>query len=595
MTQQRIAAELPPAPEATVPRGAVAFRFPAIAVAGLALLVRLAVLAGTQGLPFFRGPIGDAKAYLDWSARIAAGDWLGRAEGLFYQAPLYPYLLASLRATFGLDGALLAVRLLQIGFDALACGVLVEIGARAHSRAAGLASGLALALYAPSIVLDVQLAKESLVVSLGVLALGVLLAAARAPGVGLIFGAGVLLGAICLLRESALLLAAAVGVWTWIAFPGGGQLTAATPASRQRSGARARRLLLWGAGLLLMLAPVATRNFVVGGELALTTAQAGPNFYIGNHAGATGSYTPLRAGRGDAQFERRDATELAEAARGERLSARAVSAYWFSRGFGFWRNEPIAAASLLMRKLRLALQAEEITDIEADWIYARASPLLRALGYFGHFGVLAPLALMGLLWDWRGLPARDRTLLLAWLGAAFAGLVLFYVLGRYRALLLPPLFLLAGIAISRLASCIGRRRRLPGTWTGIAFAASGLLVFFANGPGRFASPPAPAEANLALAYALEGRFAEAEDAYRRALALDPEHFGARLGLGNLLLVGGRSVAALPHLERAAALQPQDVDARRQLAIAAEAVRASSTAPSGAGDRLPRGSEGERAP
>lgn len=595
MTPRRIAADLPPAPEATVPQGAVAFRFPAAAVAGLALLVRLAVLAGTQDLPFFRGPIGDAKAYLDWSARIAAGDWLGRAEGLFYQAPLYPYLLAILRLGFGLDGALLSVRLLQIGLAALACAVLVQIGARAHSRGAGLAAGLALALYAPAIVLDVQLAKESLVVSLGVFALGILLAAGRAPRAGLFFAAGVLLGALSLLRESALLLAATIGIWTWLAFPPDDAEAAKPVSSRRRAGTRSLWLLAAGAGLLLVLAPAAARNLAIGGELAFTTAQAGPNFYIGNHAGATGSYVPLRAGRGDAQFERRDAIDLAEKARGERLSARAVSAYWLLRGLAYWRSEPLAAAKLMAKKLGLALQAEELADIEVDWIYARASPLLGKLGLAGHFGVLAPLALLGLLWDWRRPPARPRALFLAWLGAAFAGLVLFYVLGRYRALLLPPLFLPAGVAVAQLASCVGQRHGLSGTRTSIAFAASGLLAFFANGPGRVASPLAPAEANLALAYALEGRFAEAEDAYRRALALDPEFFGARLGLGNLLLVGGRSVAALPHLERAAALLPEDLDARRQLAIAVEAVRASSAAPSGAGDRAPGHGEGERAP
>ena len=53
------------------------------------------------------------------------------------------------------------------------------------------------------------------------------------------------------------------------------------------------------------------RNRVVAGEFHLTTSQLGPNFYIGNHPGADGSYRPLSFGRGDALREREDATRLA--------------------------------------------------------------------------------------------------------------------------------------------------------------------------------------------------------------------------------------------------------------------------------------------
>ena len=81
-----------------------------------------------------------------------------------------------------------------------------------------------------------------------------------------------------------------------------------------------------------MLLPVAVRNYTVGGEFHLTTSQFGPNFYIGNHAGARGLYEPLVAGRGNAEAEREDATRLAEAASGRSLSPEEVSAYWSSQG-----------------------------------------------------------------------------------------------------------------------------------------------------------------------------------------------------------------------------------------------------------------------
>ena len=70
------------------------------------------------------------------------------------------------------------------------------------------------------------------------------------------------------------------------------------------------------AGVLLGLAPVAVRNYAVGGGLYLTTSQLGPNFYIGNNPTADGTYRPLRFGRGSAEFERLDATAIAERAQG---------------------------------------------------------------------------------------------------------------------------------------------------------------------------------------------------------------------------------------------------------------------------------------
>ena len=72
-------------------------------------------------------------------------------------------------------------------------------------------------------------------------------------------------------------------------------------ARRARSRARA----LVALGLAALLVPVGLRNQHVGGAFLLTTSQMGSNFYIGNHRGADGGYTPMRAGRGDAQLRAR--------------------------------------------------------------------------------------------------------------------------------------------------------------------------------------------------------------------------------------------------------------------------------------------------
>ena len=49
--------------------------------------------------PFFSLLMGDSRGYDEWAQRIAGGDWLGHE--VFYQAPLYPYLLGVIYAVAG--------------------------------------------------------------------------------------------------------------------------------------------------------------------------------------------------------------------------------------------------------------------------------------------------------------------------------------------------------------------------------------------------------------------------------------------------------------------------------------------------------------
>jgi tetratricopeptide (TPR) repeat protein len=60
---------------------------------------------------------------------------------------------------------------------------------------------------------------------------------------------------------------------------------------------------------------------------------------------------------------------------------------------------------------------------------------------------------------------------------------------------------------------------------------------------------------------------EAREAYRRALALDPEHADAHLNLGRLLHEAGDPLAAETHYRRAADIRPSDATAAYNLGVA----------------------------
>lgn len=545
-----------------------------VGVVLVALAVRLLVCYQLREHVLFHTLVSDGAAYDAWAARIAAGDWLGK--DVFYQAPLYPYFLAIVQRLVGDD--LGRIRSVQALIGALSCGVLLLAAARLVGRAAGLAAGLLLALYPPAIFSDLIIQKtvlDSLFLACVLWTLATAqewsVASMRASCLPWAAG-GAALGALVLTRENALLLLPALAAWAlW----------------RLRQAARSRRLTAVASflgGTAVLLAPVGLRNWIVGGEFALTTAQLGPNFYIGNNTEAPGVYVPLRPNRSDPLNERKDATELAQAALGRELTPAEVSHYWLGRSWEFIRNRPAAWLRLLGVKLMLALNAYEIPDAEDQYFFERTSSVLRGLGRVFHFGVLLPVAAAGLVLAGR---PRDMALLYVVIATLLAGVALFYVFGRYRFTLVPPLMPLAGAAASRCVAAFQRARGgtslrrwliAAGAATLAACVANPRFVYAAGGltPTWFGSarPALHRDAQLAVslanaghALARQGRLPEALDSYAAAIAAQPRFAGAHYQRAVVLLRIDRPAEAADALTTALRLDPQSCLSHLTLASA----------------------------
>lgn len=536
--------------------------FPDWALAGaiflLALLARVVYLFEVRGLPFFEHLIADSETYRDWARVIASGDWLGRE--VFYQAPLYPYFLAVTMKVAGEN--LLLIRLVQVLAGSAACVLLFYAGRRAFSRAAGVFAGVVLALYPPAIFFD-GLIQKAVLDGVGVAALLLLLAhlsprrsavpAAGAPATAHaahpqrpaarpawqpLLGLGLCLGLLILTRENALLFAPLIALWLLLAF---GELSWRL---------RARNTGLFLAGVLLPLMLVGARNYAVGGEFILTTYQGGPNFFIGNHRGATGTYVPLRSGRGNTPFERIDATLIAQHETGRRLSPREVSAFWFGKGLEFVREQPGEWLALLARKAFYALHSYEVPDSEDLYFYERNSRVLRSVGWLLHFGMLLPLGALGAVLCWRE-PRSGRFVRLVVILAVSvaAGVALFYAFARYRYPMAPMLILLGagGVveAVRRLRT--GRAASLtPGV------LAAGLAAVLANAPTPYDGQVqlATSYSNAGLAAARAGDLQRGRAYLNTALELAPTLREARYGLGKVLLMSGEFVAGTTELQAA---------------------------------------------
>jgi tetratricopeptide (TPR) repeat protein len=504
-------------------------------IVALAFLIRLAYVFQIRESPFFDVLIGDARQYDAWAGEIAAGDWKG--HGVFYQAPLYPYFLGSMYATIGRN--LIYVRICQAAIGAAACGLLALAARRVVSEAAGVIAGIGLAMYAPAIFFDGLLQKSTLdvfFVSLVLWATSLVIHEPERRSRWLALGTA--LGALSLTRENALILGGPILIWgVW----------------RAHTRRRLATALAFIVGLLLVLSPVAVRNRLVGGEWHLTTSQFGSNFYLGNNPSADGTVSPLRQGRGTAEYERQDATELAQAAVGRTLTAGEVSIFWTNQALSFIRANPLTWLKLEARKALLLLNRAELVDTDSQDSYEEVSPLLYAAAWVGHFGVLVPLAAFGMLIGW-----RERRLWLFYaMSAAYAlSILLFYVSARYRLPLVPFLILFAASGMCSLSNFMRLRQVRK---AGVAAAVIAIAVL-ANWPLWSAeSMRAVTENNLGNALQIDGRLRDAEVHYRRAIELRPDYTPAYINLGTLQSAQGRTEDALASYKQASMLEAVDVD------------------------------------
>jgi tetratricopeptide (TPR) repeat protein len=531
-----------------------------VAIGVAAVVVRLIHVWQIRRAPFFDVLMGDARGYDAWARRIAAGDWIGR--DVFYQAPLYPYFLGVIYAAAG--RSLLLVRAIQAVVGALSCVLLAIAARRFLSPRAGLAAGLALALYAPAIFFDGLLQKSVLDLFFITLTLALAGSIVDDPSRGARWLAlGAALGALSLTRENALVFVVVFAAWA----------IAASHSTRPPGGAAFRRPSIVSAvmlflGLTIVLLPVVIRNYAVGGGFYLTTSQFGPNLYQGNHPQADGSYAPLRYGRGAPEYERTDAKELAEHALQRPLTPAEVSSFWTDRALDYITAHPAEWLTLEGRKLLLLMNATETLDTESQESYAEWSWPLRVLGWVGHFGVLVPLAVLGAIVAW---PQRRRLAILSAMTVTYAASVLlFYVFARYRLPLVPMLILFAAATVERRDRGERRVSWLFASRRSAIFAGSALIVVIIAANWPLLSKPrmrAITETNLGVALQEDGRLDEAIAQYRRAVDIQGDYAPAYNNLGVALRAAGSVDAAIDAYQRALATAGDYPDAHYNLANA----------------------------
>jgi len=530
----------PPAPRPAQPLTTKRIVQTSFGIFAFALVVRLVHLWQMSGALFYELPISDCRQYDQWAQTVAAGDWLG--SEVFYQTPLYPYLLAVIYVPFG--HSLWAVRIVQALFGAAACVCIGRAGARFFNERVGIGAALLLAVYPPAIFFDGILQKASLDLLLMCGLLWVIAVAQDRRRWPWFAAAGVLLGATTLNRENAAALFPVLAGWiAWLSWPAWPRATLGWIAA-------------FLAGAALVLVPVGARNYYVGGLFALTTSQMGPNFYIGNEARANGTYEALREGRGDPRYERTDARELAEQDLGRKLSPGEVSRYWMRRSWDDIRQDPLRWIKLLGWKWLLTWHKLEMTDSESMHTHAKFSTPLAVFTPIWHLGFVVPLAAVGIWYtrrDWRRLAA-----LYAVIAAMALAVTIFYVFARYRYPLVPPLMLFASAAVW------GTWDRLRGTvaMTMGEFATVIVIALAVGVPTNLKLTQAYDDDavtfyNAANEFRNAGRLDDAMTLWEAALKADPGFDGPANNLGRAALAKGDLPLARRYFQRGLVALPNN--------------------------------------
>lgn len=562
-----------------------------------ALAVKAVALLQLHGHPLLQ-PAGelDTAYYVALAREVAAGD-LSAGGRVFFVSPLYVYVLAAVFAATG--GSLLAAKIVQIALGAAAVG-LVFATARLWfgERTARLAAGLAL-LTGSFTFNEVLILQSALDPFLTALSVYVLARAWLAPAPRAWFAAGAVLGLHALNRPNSLIVAAVTGAWLTAAVARGRRQRWATQVGGPRAGQvdpRPAAFVGLVLGLGAVLGPVAMRNALAAGELTLVSSHGGLNFYIGNHAGADGTYRAVPGITPSIAGQARDARRVAERALGRTLTDGEVSAYFYGLGWQWIRTHPGDALRLLARKLAYTFNATDIALNYSYAYYARDEPTVLRMLVVGPW-LLLPLGLIGLIvarpaHGGAGTGALDPARVRSqaekvrrawWPWAAYVPLyalsvAIFFVSERYRLPLLVPLAVTSASAIVWLVSIVraGRRR----TWAasmvllaGLALATNwnvGLddgraaerteMIVHLVDAGRDREAMAllestvPMARDLALVYFRAGQaFAERGEAGRAVALLQRAHERApdraeiRLVLGQALLDAGQPAEAAPHL------------------------------------------------
>ncbi|HVO22621.1 MAG TPA: tetratricopeptide repeat protein [Candidatus Margulisiibacteriota bacterium] len=496
---------------------------PWMVVFAAAFGLRLLYVLSIHNAYFFQQLQTEALHYHQWASLILGG----RAPlPPFEQSPGYPYAVAAVYALCG--HSVTAVAVVQALLDAATCMLLAVLGGRWFGARAGLIAGGLAAVYGPLIYFAGQMLPSTLFVFTAVAALA-------AGAFGAVTAAGCLWAAALLVRSEIVLAIPFVLFDVW---------------SRGGRGA----LVRIAAPVVLSVALMVGFNAAGSGRFVLFTTSGGVNLWLGNNPHADGVnpfiYGPLES--------------VTEEVRAQATTGVEADRIFRRHAVTFIRDSPGDALRLLWKKLLWTLSDRELPNTDdIEWVTAHSWLFWRPV-FPLSFGMLLPLACAGAV-----VVGRQWRQCASLAGLFITGLVtgvVFFTNARFRLILVPPVSLLAAVALDRLPGMLAAWPRRRGRLIGAGAAlTTGAVLAWGDFYGVRAYRIPQISVNTGAMEREAGEFDAAVQHLRAGLAGDPDDAIAWVHLALALEQKGDVESARQAYRDAQARLPNDPEVQQMAA------------------------------
>jgi 4-amino-4-deoxy-L-arabinose transferase-like glycosyltransferase/Tfp pilus assembly protein PilF len=511
-----------------------------------ALLLRLLFLYDFSDNPTFYAPIVDAQSYDTLARDLAEGGPF--QEGLFWQPILYPVWLSLVYELS--DSSILFAKVHQAIIGALTCLLTYLLAHRLFYRRVSILAGIITACYGPLLFFESQLVATGWASFWSVALLLLFVRAQREKNLWVYAALGIC-GALAILTRPTFLpfFLIACGVLMF------GLTREKTPPKDQLV-----RFALLVIGFALFTLPVALLNQQLTGRFGILPSSGGINLFIGNNP----DREETLSARPGAQWQAIAHLPIQE---GQATDAWQQQDYFVARVKEYAITDSANFLKGIAEKTLQFLSSRETPRNIDLYEMSQWSNLLRTLtwkvsGFGFPFGVLLPLAFIGLGVHWKRLPAPF--ILFPFIYAA--SVILVFVTARYRAPIIPVLSILGAAGVFALTDALREKSWHSLRWMG---GVIGFTILVSTLPGPFTAERQSYSAEMYREVAIyeirNDRPLEARALFRKSIELDPESAEAHSGLAQTLYQEGRNPEAKAEWERAVALNPNWFEAVNNLA------------------------------
>ncbi len=451
--------------------------------------------------PYYNIVSMDSAVYLNWAQIICEEGWLGTE--IFYRAPFYPYLLSII--FWFTPNNLLALYIMQLVMGICSVALIYSIGKRIYGERAGLiAAGFSL-FYSPLTFFETKILPTITGIFLGLLSLYLLTRAEQEKKWYYWIAGAATLGVAAICRPNYLLIIPLL-------------ILAILVVHRRRL----RETII--PILILILIPAVTigtvtlRNYVVGKDFVLISANGGITFAQGNNPWARGSIAVIPGFSGEVTNQRHEETQIAERVAGRKLKPSEVNRFWFKWALTFIQKKPLEYLRLLLYKGAILFNNQELGSNYLLDVDKEVTPWLRLA--FLPFGFIMAWAVIGFARIFLERPSA-LALITAFVGS-FLTAMIFYVNSRYRMTLMPPALIMAGGGLDYLVR-VPRRFGLILITVGLTFIIS-LPPFLPLNETHLSRSHSRAWAHLGGAYQDNNQLEKALWAYEKAIDMEPNSY-----------------------------------------------------------------------